>query len=78
MDFRFIVFRFSPKLKQINEKQNQRPFYRFSFFARTKTKKLKTKMGFRFIVFGFSPKPKQKNEKQKWTSVLSFFVFRPK
>ena len=50
------------------------PFYRFSFYVPTNTKKGKAKNDFRFIVFPFMYKQTQKKEKRKMTSVLSFFL----
>ena len=67
-------FVFSKEETQKTKNEIRLPFYRFSIYVQTNTKKGKTKNDFRFIVFPFMYEQTQKTEKRQMTSFLSFFL----
>ena len=70
-----LFFVLCTNLKRETKPTIQLPFYRFLFFAQSKTNKRKTKINFRFIVFCFLFKLKQINEKAKINFRLVVFCF---
>ena len=65
-------FAFSKEETQKTKNEIRLPFYRFSFYVQTNTKKGKTKNDFRFIVFPFMY---EKTQKRKNKNRLPFYRF---